>query len=230
MEISCTRCHQSIEESACFCPHCGLPQLVYASEGAPESAAVEPWSEEVVRDAASVDWRTALRYALVMAVPAAMLCSEISPIKGINLLVMVIASTVSVMLYLRNQTPAWITIGAGARIGLVTGILAGWLAFAFDGSVLCIRRFLLHKGGEMDSFWLNQVDQLQQISANMGTAETAEAKAVLTGYIGWLHTAEGRACMWTGNFATAAFFIAFFALLGGALGARLMARPRRRQY
>ena len=52
----------------------------------------------------------------------------------------------------------WITIGAGARIGLVTGLLAAWLAFSVSGSALFVERFVLHQAAQIDSEWKTRVD------------------------------------------------------------------------
>ena len=34
MEITCNRCHQTVQAEDLFCPACGLPQLVYTTESA----------------------------------------------------------------------------------------------------------------------------------------------------------------------------------------------------
>ena len=228
MEINCTRCHQVIEEDACFCPACGLPHLVYASDSASGPAPAEPGTE-AVRDASCVDWKAALRYALMLGVPAAMLCSEPSPLSGFSLMWMAIAAIWVVILYVRSQQPAWITIGAGARIGLVTGILAGWLAFAINGGWLLIQRWFLHQGGQLDGYWKTIVDRSLQMSASFAPSDPAQAAAYHPLSPNWLLSPEGRATMWTTNLVTSSLFLLLFALLGGALGARMVARRRQRE-
>jgi hypothetical protein len=126
MEITCTRCHQAVLADNCYCPTCGLPQLQYSAENVPGQAPPERWLEAQVQDASIVDWKRAMRPALALAVPAGMLCSLFSPVSIFGLLWMTVAAAWVVALYLRSQRPAWITIGAGARIGLVTGLLGAW--------------------------------------------------------------------------------------------------------
>src|ERR1035441_10410972 len=119
MEISCSRCHQTVQAENCYCPVCGLPQLVYATDGAPGQAQQERWNE-ATRDASSVDWKPALRAALMMAIPAGVLSSEASQAGHLGLIWMATAAGLAVMLYARGQRPAWITLGAGGR-GTGTG-------------------------------------------------------------------------------------------------------------
>ena len=77
MEVTCNRCHQTVEAENCYCPTCGLPQLVYAAEGPAGQAQPERW-DEAVRDAATIDWKPALRAALLMAIPALMVFGLLS--------------------------------------------------------------------------------------------------------------------------------------------------------
>src|SRR5580700_10971137 len=145
MEITCNRCHQPVEAESCYCPACGLPQLVYTSEGGPGQAPPEKWNA-AVRDASSVDWKPALRAAMLLAIPAGLLSCVFSPVGILGLLWMLAAATWAVTMYVRGQRPAWITIGAGARIGLVTGLIAGWIAFAASGVSLFAMRYFLGQG------------------------------------------------------------------------------------
>ena len=111
--------------------------------------AVPPASErwpEPVRDASSIDWKPGMRAALMLAVPAGLLSSGISPLSVLGIFWMAGAAAWAVMLYMRSQRPAWITIGAGARIGLVTGLIAGWVAFGVSGVGLFVLRVVSHQG------------------------------------------------------------------------------------
>jgi hypothetical protein len=79
MEQTCNRCHQTVQEGACYCPVCGLPQLVYSAENAAAQGQPERWNQ-AVRDAGSIDWRPGLKLALTLAVPAGIVCSLLSPV------------------------------------------------------------------------------------------------------------------------------------------------------
>ncbi len=78
MEVTCSRCHQTVQPEDCFCPFCGLPQLVYTADGSAAPGQPER-AGEPIRDAATVDWKSALRLAFSLAIPAGALCSMYSP-------------------------------------------------------------------------------------------------------------------------------------------------------
>src|SRR5260370_42611427 len=78
MEATCNRCHQGVPSESCYCPTCGLPQLVYSSEDGTGAAPAERWTG-AVEDASSVEWKPALRAALILAVPAGLLSCGASP-------------------------------------------------------------------------------------------------------------------------------------------------------
>ena len=229
MEITCTRCHQAVEAENCYCPTCGLPQLQYSAENVPGQAPPERWTEPV-RDAGTVDWKRALPTALMFAVPAGLLSSGISPLGFFGLFWMAAAAAWTVALYLRSRSPAWITVGAGARIGLVTGLLGGWLAFAVSGGMLFVDRVVMHKGSQFDAEWQENVDagnqRTQDWLAGMGSEFQAQMR---------LNQAQNRVTMLSpyGRAGSAAFglaggtgFLILFAIAGGALGARFQARRR----
>jgi hypothetical protein len=222
MEITCTRCHQTVQAENCYCPVCGLPQLVYSADSPSGPSQPEQWNE-TVRDAGSVDWKAALRSALSLAVPAGMLCSFLSPVGVFGFLLMAFTAAWVVVLYVRGQRAAWITTGAGARIGLVTGVLGGWTAAATTGITLFSMRFFFHAGKTFDDLWQNLVNQqMTQQWTSMGVdAQTiALTKA-------WLLAPEGRAGWLLGALSLLMAALLLFAVAGGALGARMLARTRR---
>jgi hypothetical protein len=228
MEITCNRCHQAVPADSCYCPACGLPQLVYSSEG---EAAVPPSSErwpEPVRDASSIDWKPGVRAALTLAVPAGLLSSGISPLGVLRVFWMLGAAAAAVVLYMRSQRSAWITIGAGARIGLVTGLIAAWLAFGVSGAGLFVARVVLHHGDQIDATWRDNVNASQQMTqqwlAQMNLPnDVAQASAQRN----WMLSSEGHAGFETASLVWSCFLLVLFAVGGGALSARMQARRRR---
>ena len=222
MEITCTRCHQTVQTDDCYCPACGLPQLLYTAEGVPGQAQPEQWNE-AVRDASEVEWKPALRAALMLAVPAGLLCSLFSPVNIFGLLWMSVAASWAVVLYMRSQRPAWITVGAGARIGLVTGLLGAWMAAAATGITLFVMRFFLHQGKEFDQTWQTLIND--QVSRQW-TAAGVDAPSVAA-YRAWLLSPEVRAGLMLGFILFLMVVLILFAVSGGALGARLLARTRK---
>lgn len=229
MEITCHRCHQTVQAEDCYCPACGLPQLVYTAEGECGQAPAERWTE-AVKDASEVDWKPAMRAALALAVPAGLLSSGLSPVGILGLFWMAAAAAWAVAIYVRGQRPAWITIGAGARIGLVTGLLAGWLAFSVSGATLFVERYVLHHSSQMDTEWKSRVDMSQQMAqqwaSGMGPTDAAQAQAMRAQVQAWMQSPWGHAGIEAFSFAGNSIFLLFFAAGGGALGARLLARSR----
>lgn len=226
MEITCTRCHQPVEPESCYCQTCGLPQLVYTSEGGTGTTPPEKWNE-AARDASSVDWKPALRTAILLAIPAGLLSCGISPVGMLGLFWMSAAAAWAVTLYVRNQRPSWITTGAGARIGLVTGLIAGAVAFSASGGALFAQRFVLHRSSAIDTEWNARVEashQLtQQLAVQMGVLDASRLQAQKA----LMLSPEGHAGIEAFGMASNAFFLLLFAAAGGAMGARLLARSRR---
>jgi hypothetical protein len=221
MELTCSRCHQTVQPGDCYCPFCGLPQLVYTADAAAGAGQPERWSE-AVRDAGAIDWKPAMRSALALAVPAGVLCAELTRFGPIGALLMPLAAAWVVALYMRSQQPAWITIGAGARIGLVTGILGGWAAALTTGLTLYAQRFWLHQGKTFDDLWQNQVNEVSQQLSSMGfDAQAIAANRVL------MLSPEGRAGSMLFDTGLLVVIVLAFAVGGGALSARLLGRPRR---
>jgi len=221
MELTCNRCHQTVQPEDCFCPVCGLPQIVYSTDGAAGQGDPERW-EDRVRDAGTVDWKPALRSAIALAVPAGIFCSVPSPVGIFGVLLMAGTAAWVVALYIRNRQPAWITIGAGARIGLVTGIVGSWTAAIVTGITLYALRFWLHHGELFDNFWQAFCQQVTQQWNTMGVdpQTVATLKGMLTspeGRAGWVLAAI--------TFLVAALLV--FATAGGAISARLFARSRK---
>jgi hypothetical protein len=229
MEITCTRCHQPVQAEAAYCPTCGLPQLVYSADAVPGQAPPERWNQPI-RDASTVEWKPALRLALLLALPAGLLSSSISPLNILGLFWMSAAASWAVVLYVRGQRPAWITVGAGARIGLVTGLAACWLAFAIGGGALFVQRYIQHQSAQVDSDWRKQVDAThdfsQRMADSLGPDFAAQMKAGRAQNEASMLSPEGHATGEASNMATASAFLLFFAVAGGALGARLLARTR----
>ena len=231
MEVTCSRCHQTVQTENCYCPACGLPQLVYP-EGVPSGQNLPERWDGTGRDASSVDWKPALRAALLLAVPAGMLSSDISPLGALGLFWMAIAAAWAVALYMRSQRPAWITLGAGARIGLVTGLLAGWLAFGGSGITLYVQRFFLHQSSQIDALWKTRVMMSQQLAdalmSGIIPADAMQAQAAHSQqFQAQMLSPEGHAGMVAFQFASNMAFLLLFAIAGGALGARLLARERK---
>jgi hypothetical protein len=218
MEITCTRCHQTVQPGDCFCPVCGLPQLVYEGEGSSEQSVQSKWNE-VIRDAGSIEWKPALRYALLLAVPAGVLAALLSSITILGLLLMGVAGALVVFLYMRNRRPSWITLGAGARIGLVTGVVGGWSTVAASGFALYATRYWFHQGSLLDNLLTKQIVEgsQQMLSIGFDPQTVAATKAIML-------TPEGRAGGVISNACFLGLALLVFAVAGAALSTRILAR------
>lgn len=141
------------------------------------------------------------------------------------------AATLAVMLYMRRQRPAWITIGAGARLGLVTGLIAGWVAFGASGIWLFLERIFLHQAGQIEGTYKTFLDAFEQkmheSMSTMTAADAAQLQAFFGRIWGMLLSPEGHAAIWVISIAFNCAFLVLFAVAGGALGARMHARTRR---
>ncbi|MDR3793318.1 MAG: hypothetical protein P4L03_08050 [Terracidiphilus sp.] len=222
METVCHRCHRAVPQDSSFCPFCGLPHLVYETEHTAASGQLERPGDEVC-DAGSVNWLPVLRLALALAIPAGIL-SNFLGILGPLLMAFSAASVV--LLYMRGRRPAWITMGAGARIGMVTGFLGGWSAIATAGIGLFVMRFWLHQGRMFDDFWMSLVGQ--QVPAQFASAGL-DVQAIAAQRASML-TPDGQAGWTIGIFLVLSAVLLFFGTVGGAMGARLAVRARRSQF
>ena len=220
MEVTCSRCHQTVQPADCFCPFCGLPQLVYTTDGSAGTGQPER-AGEPVGDASTVNWKAALRLALMLAIPAGAICSMFSPVGVFGLPLMAAAGAWAVALYMRGRRPAWVTIGAGARIGLVTGILGSWAAAFTTAVSLYAMRFWLHHGSAIDDAWLAQINFSTQKLATMGfdAQQIANNRTMML-------SPEGHAGSMLMDTAILALIVLGFSVAGGALGARFLGRPR----
>lgn len=207
-----------------------MPQLVYEADGAAGPGEPELLSEGVL-DAGTVAWKPALRAAMMLAVPAGLLASDVSPFGMTGMLWAALGAALAVMLYVRGQRTPWITMGAGARIGLVTGLMAAWLAFSVSGGALFVERYVLHHASQIDAAWKSRVEMseqaAQQWTSGLMAASPAQAKAAREQQQTWMLSPWGHAGVEALGFAINALLLLFFATGGGALGARWQARRRR---
>ena len=233
MDTTCQRCHEILRDSDRYCPSCGLPQLIFfepeGSVAAISSDLDEPGGAGF-GSSSGIAWRPALRTAALLAIPAGLLSASLSP--TLTLFWVMGASAWAVSLYARRTRSSSPTAGTGARIGLITGVFAAWLAIAANGVALWITRFVNHKGAQFDSEWTGAVDQAvsrnQQIFAQAGAsaAQAAQMIQMSQNLRSFMLSPEGRAGFALAGVLALAAFLLLFATLGGVLGARF-AVPRR---
>lgn len=176
-------------------------------------------------DPSSVEWRSALRTAAILAIPAGLLSCGFSPVGLFGLFWIAAAAAWAVNIYVRRQRAAGITAGAGARIGLVTGLIAAWTSFGATGVAFVGMRYWFHQGPAFDQMWQAMVNQSLQQQVQ---AMSADVQA-LNAFRNLLLSPEGRAGLMLTGMLVLEIALLGFAAAGGALGARLIARSRSSQ-
>ena len=238
MEETCQRCHETLRGVDRYCPACGLPQLTYTSaetqqvaedDGRPERGGLEG---VLLGGESGIAWRPALETAILLAVPTGLFCSSLTPFGQTPLSVvwMVSASSWAVAVYAKRSRSGFVRLGLGARIGLVTGLLSGWLVVCANGLHLWVSRFLLHQGQQIDSVMADKVDGSMKIDQQLLTslgATTSQIAQILQQARSSMLSPEGRAGETLSEAIFEAAILVLFAVLGGMLGARLRASARR---
>ncbi len=181
----------------------------------------------VIGGVSGIVWRPALQAAILLAVPASVLCTALS---GLGFLVMAAAAAWAVHMYGRRVRTTGLSTGTGARIGLVTGLMTSWLSIGFYGCFMWLARFLLHQGSAIDSKWATLIvkpfDEKQLNMVQNGTAN-ADSIAFAHRMRDVLLSTNGKAAFTLASLCTLTALFTFFAVIGGALGARLSASGRR---
>jgi hypothetical protein len=185
---------------------------------------------EVLGAGNGIAWRPALRSAIMLAVPAALFCSGLTLVgQSLGFVWMGSAAAWAVAMYARRTRQNKISKRNGARIGLVTGLLASWLTLGVDGVHIWLARFVLHQGSQIDADWTDQVNKIQQVDGQMFAqlgAATAQMSQELQAQRLWMLSSDGRAGAPFMFYIMGTVFLIIFAAIGGAVGARLFAQPR----
>jgi hypothetical protein len=106
---------------------------------------------------------------------------------------------------------------------LVTGVLGGWTAAAATAFALFAMRFVFHQGAAIDDFWQNKV---VLASVQQWTTMGVDAQTILLMKT-WLLSPTGRGGWALGALSFLMAGLLIFAVAGGAVGARVLARTRR---
>ena len=221
MEIVCQRCHRTVAPETSFCAGCGLPQLTYESASAPGQLDSGSWPQPPL-DASSVEWKHVLRIAAMVAIPGGVLANT-PGFLGAFLMPFLAASVV--LLYMRHRQPAWLTIGAGARIGLVTGLFSAWISVATAGLSLVVLRYWLHQGSMIDDYWMMIAGQ--QVPQQMAASGWDQQMIALQR--AKMLSPDGQAGWLVGALVLLASILTGLSVAGGAVGARILVRARRSQ-
>ncbi len=230
MEKICHRCQSELNPEGNFCPHCGLPQINFSTDETPGPISQQPWHQGG-DDAGEIVWRPAMRIAFITAIPTGIACSMVSPIVGyFKILWMLLAAASVVALYVRRVQPPWITAGAGARIGLVSGIFTAWIAFLVSSISFFTQRFIFGNGAVIDTEWAGFVQnyQKQVLQAIPQLNPDPTVLSDVKNFIAWMLQPDGQAGMALFSLTLLCFLLLLLSMLGGILGARLSAHAVKR--
>ena len=95
-----------------------------------------------------------------------------------------------------------------------------------------MERFVLHQPNQIDGLYKTLFldtfqERAQQSLAGMGAADAAQVQVELAQIQAWMLSPEGHAGIWAFGFAFNSAFLLFFAVVGGVVGARMLAKTRR---
>jgi hypothetical protein len=225
MHEFCHRCGGELlagDGASTFCPHCGSPQIYlqdYEEQtGAPETdttGAVPPPHPK------QVEWKTAIRCAVLVAGIAAVLglvASRVQLVSPLTWLWTISGSLITLALYQRRRPLAWMDAGIGARIGVVVGLalVTGFaVAMAVGGLVA---RYALHSMAGFDA----ELTQMWHAQIEKAAATTPEPPEVTR----FLYSPEVRAGMMLAGFGMLSGFLLVLSTIGGAVGGLLRTRRK----
>src|ERR1700722_6479255 len=225
MHQYCHRCggelSASVGESP-FCPHCGSPQIYLqdyeeqnnGAEGSTTGAAPPPSPQQV-------EWKTAIRCALLVAGVAAVLSvvsAKVQLVSPISWLWTISGSMITLALYQKRRPLAWMDAGVGAKIGVVVGLaLMTCLAIAAAIGGL-VARYGLRSMAGFDA----ELSQMLHAQIEKAAATTPETPELLR----FLYSPEVRAGMMIAGFAMASGFLLVLSTVGGAVGGFLRMRRK----
>jgi hypothetical protein len=205
-----------------FCPHCGSPQI-YLQDYEQQSNGEETASTGAPPPPRprQVDWKAAIRCALVVGAVAAVLSvvsARVQAVTTLSWLWTISGSLITLALYQRRRPLAWMDAGVGAKIGMVAGLtVVVCLAIGMTGAGL-VARYGLHSMAGFDA------ELTLQLHTQIEKAIVAnpETKTV----IGCLYSPEFKVGMMLAGFAMVAGFLLVLSTVGGAVGGFLRMRRK----
>lgn len=205
-----------------FCPHCGSPQIYLQDyEQQTGGAGGDTTGELPPPRPRQVEWKTAIRCALLVAGVGAVLslgAARVQALSTLSWLWTVSGSLIALALYQRRRPQAWMDVGVGARIGLVVGLaLIACLAVAMAVAGL-VARYGLHSMAGFDA----QLTQQLHTQIEKAAAANPEPPEVLR----FFESQEFRAGLMLAGFAMVSGFVVVLSTVGGAVGGLLRTRRK----
>lgn len=217
MHEYCHRCGGELparDGASPFCPHCGSPQI-YLQDYEQQTKGSEPDTTGATPPPRpqQVEWKTAIRCAVLVAGVAAVLSLVSQRVQVaflFSLLWTISGSIITLALYQHRRPLAWMDARVGARIGLVVGLaLVACLGVAWGVNGL-VARYVLHSLAGFDA-QLTELLRVQFEKANASTPEPLEVKKL------WF-SREFRAGIMLTGFGMLSGGLLLLSTVGGAVG------------
>ncbi len=214
MEHPCYKCGASVEDGTPFCARCNAPQIrvagatPLATAGTAPEAAIEQYTSHAPPQTIALEWSHILP-STGIALLAAIGIIVISKSTGLG---MFAGGFLSVVLYRRRRFAGQLTVGMGARLGALTGVL-GFGVVAITLALWTAFR----SGKEIHDAFLTYMRQ------NAGQASDPRVQQVLELF----KTPEGFTFIMIFSLILTLVAFLIFSSLGGALGAFLLYRKGR---
>ena len=215
MDNVCYQCGAGVEAGRPFCGQCNAPQISVriaepATEPAAESESVFPSPELSSPDhAGAIDWSHALAAAaFAVLLAAAFIVIPIGTPVGLA----VLASGFLAVLFYRRKTSALnLTLGLGARLGALTGMVGYVASMVF----LAVETSAFHVGGEVHK-------KLLVVLAEHAPAPGSDPQ--LQQVMEFYKTSQGFTVMMLIGLVMALAAFLLLGSLGGVIGAALLRR------
>jgi hypothetical protein len=187
-----------------------------AADAATTGAAAPPHPQQV-------EWKTAIRCAVLVAGIAAVLSLlavrvPLASVSALSWLWTMSGSIITLALYQRRRPLAWMDAGVGARIGVVVGLaLVAGLAIATAIGGL-VARYGLHSMAGVDA----QLTQMLHVQLEKAAAITPQPPELQR----FWYSPEFRAGMMLAGFGMMAGFLLVLSTVGGAVGGFMRMRRK----
>jgi len=224
----CHRCGEELSPApgSTFCPHCGAPQLYLRdytpSDPGPIDGVAAPPPPP---DPRQIEWRTAIRCALLVALGAAILVGLQSLVPWLTLLSwlwIVSGSVLALGIYQKQQPAAWMDARVGARIGLLVGV-ALTAGLGLGSAVMGVAgRFLLHNMASVDV-----ANRLLMDNLRVQMAQSSTPTPIPANVLGLMSSPEFFAGVVLLGFAMVSVILILLSTVGGAFAGMMRLRASR---
>ena len=221
MELVCHRCSATLDPDAFYCQNCGSPQVRFVpSDDTAEAAVGSPAAGSVALESergGPVQWKLAIRIAALVGLGVGILSTLLA---AGSVLWVIVGAIFAIRAYRRRRPLASLARQAGARIGVLVGLLAAAVALAGNAAFLMIQRYGMHQGKLIDTQLTGIVKQAAERAAAM------DPQAPVASFANFWLSAEGRIGLILMTMAFLSGLIVLFAVIGGVLGAQIYRSPR----